>query len=220
MLDGDDLNILVKTVASGAVEANTHVIIDCESGDAAVVDSGECTPELIGILSDERIKKLRYILLTHGHFDHIGGVPEIKRRYPDADVVIHEKDEKCLSDDLLSLARGFGLPPQEKTKADIILKGGERLAFGGGEIEAIHTPGHTKGGVTYRLGNRLFTGDTLFYLSIGRTDFPGGSYEEINDSIIRLFSLGGDYTVYAGHGQNTTLDFERKNNSFVRWDKR
>ena len=209
--------MIVENFISGPVSANTYLVIDEKTGDAALIDIGECTAEILAALQDERIRNFRYILLTHGHFDHIDGVAALKKQYPKTPVAIHEADEACLHDDLLSLARGFGCVAQEKLDADILLHDGDTLPFGDGEIQVIHTPGHTKGGVTYCIGGALFTGDTLFYLSIGRTDFPGGSYEELNDSVHKLFALPGDYPVYTGHDRTTSLDFERKHNRFVKW---
>lgn len=209
--------MIVENFVSGPVSANTYLVIDEKTGDAALIDIGECTAEILAALQDERIRNFRYILLTHGHFDHIDGVAALKKQYPKTHVAIHEADKACLHDDLLSLARGFGCGAQEKLDADILLHDGDTLPFGDGEIQVIHTPGHTKGGVTYCIGGALFTGDTLFYLSIGRTDFPGGSYEELNDSVHKLFALPGDYPVYTGHDRTTSLDFERKHNRFVKW---
>lgn len=209
--------MIVENFISGPVSANTYLVIDEKTGDAALIDIGECTAEILAALQDERIRHFRYILLTHGHFDHIDGVAALKKQYAKTPVAIHEADAACLHDDLLSLARGFGCGAQEKLDADILLHDGDTLPFGDGEIQVIHTPGHTKGGVTYCIGGALFTGDTLFYLSIGRTDFPGGSYEELNDSVHKLFALPGDYPVYTGHDRTTSLDFERKHNRFVKW---
>lgn len=212
--------MIIKTIPLGPIEANTYIVIDEESGSAAIIDAGDCNKKLLADLSDDRIKKVEYILLTHGHFDHIDGVAELKKHFPDAKIAIHEADAACLSDDSLSLARGFGRLFRGKAKADIILHDGDILSFGKKEIKVIHTPGHTKGGVTYMIDDHLFTGDTLFYLSIGRTDFPGGSYETLNDSVCRLFDMEGEFTVYPGHDRKTSLDFERKNNRFVRWKSR
>ena len=212
--------MIIKTLPLGAIEANTYILIDEESGSAAIIDAGDCNKKLLEALNDDRIRKIEYILLTHGHFDHIDGVPDIKKHFPDAKIAIHEADAPCLGDDSLSLARGFGRLFSKKVNADIILHDGDSLPFGNDEITVIHTPGHTKGGVTYKIGSSLFTGDTLFYLSIGRTDFPGGSYDVLNDSVMRLFDLEGEYTVYPGHDRTTSLDFERQHNRFVRWKNR
>lgn len=212
--------MIIKTIPLGPIEANTYIVIDEESGSTAIIDAGDCNKKLLSELSDDRIKKIEYILLTHGHFDHIDGVPELKKHFPDAKIAIHEADAACLGDDSLSLARGFGRLFSKKVNADIILHDGDILPLGKKEIRVIHTPGHTKGGATYMIDDCLFTGDTLFYLSIGRTDFPGGSYEELNDSVCRLFDIEGEFTVYPGHDRKTSLDFERQHNRFVRWKNR
>lgn len=212
--------MIIKTIPLGPIEANTYIVIDEESGSTAIIDAGDCNKKLVEALHDDKIKNIEYILLTHGHFDHIDGVAALKKHFPDAKIAIHDFDAACLSDDSLSLARGFGRLFSKKVNADIILHDGDILAFGKKDIKVIHTPGHTKGGVTYMIDDCLFTGDTLFYLSIGRTDFPGGSYEELNDSVCSLFDMDGEFTVYPGHDRKTSLDFERQHNRFVRWKNR
>lgn len=208
---------MIKTFAAGPVSADTYILKDDITGDTAVIDCGECTDEIADALKGENVK---YILLTHGHFDHINGVYELKKLFPEARIAIHSLDAVCLSDDLLSLGRGFGIACNEKCEADIILYDNDTLPFADSEIKVLHTPGHTKGGVTYAYKNNLFTGDTLFCRSVGRTDFPGGSFPVLHASVVRLFELEGDYKVYPGHDNPTTLEIERKLNPYIKWRKK
>lgn len=205
---------MIKTVAN---QSNTYILKDEETGDVAVIDCGECTPRLLSDLKDENVK---YILLTHGHFDHINGVCELKKHFPEAKIAIHSLDAECLSDDTLSMGSYFGIYCNEKCEADILLYDGDTIPFGNSEIKVLHTPGHTQGGVTYVYDNNLFTGDTLFYRSVGRTDFPKGSFPVLHASITRLYSLDGDYKVYPGHDKATSLEIERKLNPYVKWSKK
>ena len=196
------------------VASNSYIIKDIESGEAAVIDSGVYNSRFEALLKSMNIEKLKYILLTHGHFDHIMGVRRLQKSFG-GEIVIHEADAPCLSDSRRSLAAmlGFDCPPFEGNKT---VKDGDILTLGEENIEVIHTPGHTVGSVTYKTEKYLFTGDTLFQLGIGRTDFPGGSLKDILDSINRLYSLEGDYRVCPGHGGETTLSFERDNNPHTR----
>lgn len=205
---------MIKTVAN---QSNTYILKDEETGDVAVIDCGECTPRLLSDLKDENVK---YILLTHGHFDHINGVCELKKHFPEAKIAIHSLDAECLSDDTLSMGSYFGIYCNKKCEADILLYDGDTIPFGNSEIKVLHTPGHTQGGVTYVYDNNLFTGDTLFYRSVGRTDFPKGSFPVLHASITRLYSLDGDYKVYPGHDKATSLEIERKLNPYVKWSKK
>jgi len=209
--------MIIRTIPLGPVRANTYIVSDEKHDGTFIVDAGAYNPRLERLIND---KKIEYILLTHGHFDHIMGVSELKKRFPDAKVCIHEADAPMLSDDMLSLAFAFGAGVDKDLKADIILHDGDELPFGDKLIRVIHTPGHTKGGVTYMIDDCMFTGDTLFCGSVGRTDFPGGDMNVLNDSICRLFDIDGDYNVYPGHDMNTTLSDERKNNPYVNWSKR
>lgn len=208
---------MIKTFVVGPVSANCYILSCDDTNEVAVIDCGECTREIESYLTGVNVK---YILLTHGHFDHINGIYRLKQLHPEAEIAIHSLDAPCLSDDLLSLGRGFGIACNDKCQADILLYDNDKLPFGNSEIQVIHTPGHTIGGVTYLYENFLFTGDTLFASSVGRTDFPRGSFPVLHASVHRLFSLDGDYKVYSGHGGTTTLEIERKFNPYIKWSKK
>jgi hydroxyacylglutathione hydrolase len=164
----------------------------------------------------EKDLKARYIILTHGHVDHILYAGEIKNE-TDGLICIHNDDVQLYSNPVLNGYDMFGFnidllhfPP------DYQLKDGDKLPLGGSVLEIIHTPGHTPGGISILCDKMLFTGDTLFQLSIGRTDLFGGSLKQLAESIKnKLFTLEDDTVVYPGHGPSTTIGFERKNNPYV-----
>lgn len=204
----------VETIPQGPVQANTHILTDTATGKIAVVDAGDCTAALKDRLNG---KSVEYILLTHGHFDHILGVAAIKA-LTGAEICIHAADADCLSDEEKSLCSWECAGQQTPMQADRLLRDGDVISLGESTLHVLHTPGHTKGGVCYAdYENRiLLTGDTLFCLTAGRTDFPGGSDEELLASLIRLRNLDGDFTVYTGHNRATTLEFERTRNRYMR----
>ena len=188
---------------------------DLDSGDCFVVDPGFYDENLAKALQGAGVETLRYILLTHGHYDHILGVRSLKDRFG-GEVVIFESEAQFLADDSLSLMKPFcGLLPKIRT-ADRLVRDGDSLPFGDGEIRVLHTPGHTSGSVCYLLGDLLFTGDTLFCESIGRTDLPTGDWRTLMRSVRRLAALDGDFKVLPGHMETSTLDSERKNNPYLR----
>ena len=192
----------------GPVSANCFVITCEQTGDIAVVDPGDYNRELLDAFAGNS-DKVKYILLTHRHYDHIQGAAKLKNS-TGARIAVHADDSAALRDPVISHAAAHGLF-QEPTEADILLQGGDKLSFGNGEIEVFHTPGHSSGGVCYLLGDMLFTGDTLFAAgSIGRTDLASGSQDALICSLKFLFSLDFAGTVYPGHGDFTALERERK----------
>ncbi|MBQ7595878.1 MAG: MBL fold metallo-hydrolase [Clostridia bacterium] len=203
----------IQSAEVGMIGTNFYVVTDEKTGVSFAVDTGADYSELENLLKGKNIK---YILLTHGHYDHILGTAQAKK-HTGAEVVIGCKDAECLYNETLSRA-GLHFPgTQETLKADITVKDGDELRVGSIRIKVLETPGHTRGSVCFILPEQrvIFSGDTLFYQSIGRTDFPGSSYSDMENSLFKLRTLDGDYKVYPGHGMPTTLDFERKYNPFM-----
>lgn len=204
------MSLQLKMFNPGMIAANSYIIKDIESGEAAVVDCGMFGNRFEAALNSMGIEKIKYILLTHGHFDHIMGVQKLKRKFG-GEIVIHEEDADCLYDSKKSLSAGWGFmcPAFE---CDKTVKEGDTLFLGDEKIEVIHTPGHTVGSVCYKTDKILFSGDTLFHMTCGRTDFPGGSMEEMIKSMKKLYALEGEYRVCPGHESESTLSFEKSNN--------
>lgn len=204
----------VTRVQLGVMSTNGYILLHKESGDCAFVDPGDYGERLKAYLKEIGVNKLRYILLTHGHFDHIKGVKRLKADFG-GEVVIHTLDADCLYNSEKSLGDFFGLS-MPSLEADITLNDGDKLPFGDSEIEVIHTPGHTVGCVCYKISDMIFSGDTLFCGSIGRTDFPGGSMLQLTASLKKLAALEGNYKVYPGHEDVTDLENEKKHNLYMK----
>ena len=200
-------------LSSGPLRVNTYFLVNEEKNTAVVIDSGE-NYKLIKKAEEENGFIIKAVLLTHAHFDHAGNVKKLQD--DGAKIYVSKIDaEKLLNDD--NLASSFGRRFDYCT-ADFTFNGGEILDIEGIKIEVIATPGHTDGSVSFKVDNNLFTGDTLFLESVGRTDFPTGNKSELIRSVTKLFDLEGDYKVYPGHQEFTTLSHERKNNFFIDYD--
>ncbi len=196
--------------------ANCYLLVDEASGEAAIVDPGWYGEILENVLSKNNVK-LKYVLLTHGHFDHILGVYGLQKE-TGAKVVIHHMDAGHLTDPQKSLCAGNFPEPQYPVNADILVKNGDVLKLGKSEIKVMGTPGHTNGSVCYILEDDrvIISGDTLFCMTAGRTDFFDGSEEKMAQSLKKLIALDGDYRVLPGHNRETTLERERTRNWYIR----
>ena len=198
----------------GIYAANCYLVYSEENKKAIIIDPGGDADDILAQIKDLNLN-IEYIILTHGHFDHIGGVSEIKKHF-NVPIAIHKKDEQFLNDDRSNLSN-FIARETEGISADILLEDGDEISFGGLKALIIHTPGHTPGGISIKINDSLFTGDTLFAGSIGRTDFPGGSYEQIISSIKnKLIIYSDDTIVYPGHGPSSTIKREKVSNPFLR----
>ena len=162
---------------------------------------------ILQVIEDDGVD-VKYILLTHGHYDHTTAVPQLHKALPQAEIYIHRADANGAGSQLFPLA---GQIPDLKFYDE-----GDTLALGDMTIQVLHTPGHSKGSVTLKVGDVLFCGDTLFAGSCGRTDLAGGSYAEIMASLKKLGQLPGDYHVCPGHDVTSTLERERRSNPFLR----
>ncbi len=208
--------INVKTFPVGHLSTNCYIVTDENTNRKAVIDPGYKSSELVKFIEETGKDTFDYILLTHGHFDHIWFAEEIKA-LTGAKVVISSKDAPFLSDGFLNLSTAFGLRSFPEISYDITLNNGDTLCLGETELTFLSTPGHTIGSGCYISfeDKIVFSGDTLFRLSMGRADFATGDQRELFVSLKKLASLQGDFTVYPGHNEATTLDFERKNNPYV-----
>lgn len=197
----------------GMLQTNCYLIAS-SGGKAVLIDPGAEARRLIEKIEQEKLV-LEQILFTHGHFDHIGAAKEILSRFP-VPIAIGKKDVSMLSDPFENLSAEFSRTECSIQASVRELSEGETVNIDGLSFEVLDTPGHTRGGVTYRCENVLFTGDTLFCGSAGRTDFPGGNAAELKKSLQKLALLPGDARVLPGHGETTSLQWERERNPYFR----
>lgn len=205
--------MIIKKLPLGPIEANTYIIFDKNSRDTALVEvSGDA--QKIKQELDTLGANLKYILLTHGHFDHVFAVNDLKKLCPQAKVFLNKEDE-VLTENIAAQCAHFGIAGIEKPQIDDYVDENTGLSLGDIKIKVIHTPGHSKGSVCYLAENDLFSGDTLFFEEIGRCDLFGGSFSQIEKSIReKIFTLDKDIIVHPGHGQDTSIAHEVKYNAY------
>jgi glyoxylase-like metal-dependent hydrolase (beta-lactamase superfamily II) len=208
--------MLVEKIVVGPLGVNCIILGDKVSGEGVVIDPG-ADGELILSFLERKALKVKYIINTHGHFDHVGCNRQIQEA-TGAELLIHALDLSLLSLAAAS-ARGYGLTVEDSPLPGRYLTDGMRLDLGGLSIEVLHTPGHTQGGCSLYLREEslVITGDTLFADSVGRTDLPGGSHEQLIASIrSKLLPLDDDTVVFPGHGPDTSIGRERRSNPYLK----
>jgi glyoxylase-like metal-dependent hydrolase (beta-lactamase superfamily II) len=204
----------LKKKEVGPLDANCYIVADEIAKEAVVIDPGGEGADIAAICKQQGFL-VKYIINTHGHADHIMGNAALKAA-TGAELLVHADDQAMLTNPHLSLASYVG-QQAEMVPPDRTLVDGEELSMGNLSIKIIHTPGHTPGGISIAVDDCLFTGDTLFSESIGRTDFPGGSFNQLIQSIkTKLFTYPDETHVYPGHGPSTTITWEKNNNPFLR----
>jgi glyoxylase-like metal-dependent hydrolase (beta-lactamase superfamily II) len=203
-----------KRLPLGIYQANCYILYDEATRETAVIDPGGDFSEIKSFIEANGLK-VKFIIITHGHGDHIGALRELKD-YTGATICIHKEDNEMLRNSRLNYSAEMGYPAVEMS-GDRFLEDGDILELGAEKLNIIHTPGHSKGGICIYCSGSLFSGDTLFACSIGRTDLAGGDMDEIISSIkTKLLTLPEDTAVYPGHGPSSTIMIEKKRNPFLR----
>lgn len=205
---------MIEGRAMGAMGANCYLYACMESKRAAIIDPGADGKRIYRWVLEKGLT-VDYILLTHGHVDHIGAVDELRELLGTVSVGIHAGDAGMLTDGMQNLSCYFG-PGLVLKKADFLLQDGQEIAIGKQTLKVISTPGHSPGGVCFLSSEGLFSGDTLFAGSIGRTDFPGGSIDQLLDGVKKkLLTLPENTRVFPGHGEETSIGEEKRDNPFL-----
>jgi hydroxyacylglutathione hydrolase len=218
--------MIIETFVLTPFQQNTRVAVCEETRKAICIDPGEKSDAIVSFLNDNDFE-LQAITLTHGHLDHVGGTSDLHKSFPHAEIILH-KDDEDLYYGLPEQPLFFGLSPHQLKPLGLDYENppklarnwqdGEIYALGNLRFKILHCPGHTRGHVVLaeETEKKVFVGDCLFEGSIGRTDLPGGSYEQLMDSINhKILTLGDDFTVYSGHGRETTIGREKQTNPFL-----
>lgn len=211
--------ISISTFPVGIYQCNCSIVVDDETKEALIIDPGDESETILQIVEDKGLK-VKFLLHTHAHLDHFGATSKVKKHCCDAKTVLH-KDDLFLYNLHKEQSQMLHIPETTIDPIDHFLDDEESFSFGTENVQGIVTPGHSPGSTCFKLETSekqiIFSGDTLFKSSIGRTDLPGGDSDKIVKSIkSRLLTLDGDFKVIPGHGPATSIAFEKKNNPFVR----
>lgn len=205
--------MIIEFMPVGPIMANCYIVGCKETHEAVVIDPGDDADMILLKLAELKLK-VKYIINTHGHFDHVGANRKMKEA-TGAEILIHALDAPMLGS-LSQAAASFGLKSENSPAPDKTIDDGDIITFGKISMKVIHTPGHSPGGISLYTNGFLFVGDTLFQGSIGRTDLPGGNFNTLKSSIQdKLFPLGDSIRVYTGHGPETSIGKEKRYNPFV-----
>jgi len=203
----------ITRIPTGMLSVNTYYVVCENTKKGFIVDPGGYDSTLAKDIKSDDVT-ITHIILTHAHHDHMGGVKEFMKEFPEAKLVVYKDETKLLQDADANFSNYFGQPVV--LEADIYVGDGDTLNVGDLELKFIHTPGHTPGGMCIYVGGSLFSGDTLFRQSIGRTDFPGSSFADLKKSIHeKLFILPEETRVLPGHMDESSIGFEKNHNPFV-----
>ncbi len=204
----------IKTITGGLLEENCYILTDEETGLSAVIDPGFTSAKLDEVIRALPADKVALCLLTHGHFDHIDGVPRVKE-LAGCKVCISRPDAPCTSNPAISQGNMLPSIQHENFEPDQLLENQDIIELGSLKIRVLYTPGHTVGSCCFIVNDAIFSGDTLFSGSMGRTDLPTGNSRDMMESLKKLSNLEGDFYVFPGHGPATTLERERRYNPFM-----
>ncbi|NLO90255.1 MAG: MBL fold metallo-hydrolase [Clostridia bacterium] len=205
----------IKTIIVGKLHTNCYIFFDPETREGAVIDPGSQGDKILDYIDQSKIK-VKYIINTHGHYDHIGADLFLKEKLG-AEILIHGKDAAMLKDPMLNLSFYDDVSEIGGIVPDRLLKEGDTISVGNISFKVLHTPGHTPGSICLLSQREIFTGDTLFECSVGRTDLPGGSFKQLKDSLKnKILNLPDHLIVYPGHGPSTTMEHEKKLNPYLK----
>ena len=203
----------IQEITGGMLPTNCFIVTDEETGISAVIDPGFISDELFDRIKE--LKKVDAILLTHGHFDHIMGVKTVQDM-TGAKIYMHELEKDFATDSRLNLSTVIAERQCDAFVPDVLYHDGDKIQVGNLTFRVLHTPGHTIGSSCLIVKDTIFSGDTIFKGSIGRTDFPTSDPAKMMESVQKVAELEGNYAVFPAHGDSTTLDYERNTNPFMK----